>query len=389
MEVFCLSSKGISALVDALKAVRRNPMEPSLEEVFCETLRVAQDFVPSEAGSVMIGHPEGGLIFVASFGQAAATLPGTRLPQGYGISGQVYRTGEPILVNDPSHHEAFYRGIDEMTEYRTRSLLCVPLKIRDKTWGVLSLLNHLEGGFQKKHLDLLNIFSGYLSISIGSALLAQRRREELRRDPLSGLYNAQYFYDRVAAELELSEANGHGLGLLFLDLDHFKPVVDQYGHLVGSRVLADIGRLVESLIDHPGAAAARYGGDEYVAVFPNIDQDELFRQAEKIRIGVAQAELTYTPEDQSESPFVLESRVTASVGAACSPPCRLKGDTIEAKRHFFIRLADQAMYTAKAQGKNRTVLADTDPPEAACPPLSKGSGTRDPNISSQRLEGTL
>ena len=205
-------------------------------------------------------------------------------------------------------------------------------------------------------MDLIKIFSGYLSLSIQTALEVRHKRQQLDADDLSGLYNARYLYARLARELRLAERDGTGLGLLFLDLDHFKAVVDEHGHLIGSRAIAEVGQLLKACAPEK-AVLARYGGDEYVAILPECDCQELLDTAECLRQAVKHAELIVTPDAEGRPPLFLKNSVTASIGAAHVPTHRLEGETVKARRQHLIRLADQAMYEAKALGKDRVALA--------------------------------
>jgi diguanylate cyclase (GGDEF)-like protein len=144
---------------------------------------------------------------------------------------------------------------------------------------------------------------------------------------------------------------GQDVGLIFLDLDHFKAVVDTHGHLVGSQALREVGHLVGRVVEEYAGVAARYGGDEYVVVMPGGQQDEVKRLAESLRKAIEEAVL-HCEGEPGQSPIVLKNAVTASVGAASllhlSHLCR---DAIEV-RQLLIREADKAMYVAKAKGKN-------------------------------------
>lgn len=361
MEIFCLTGEQIDRIVG--ERFYTNPRETSLCELFEKLLYVAAEFVPVSSGSITLSDEHDQLTFVASFGEGSDLLPGTVLPPGAGVSGWVFKHNQPIIVNDPRSNRHFYDGIDRMINHTTDSLLCVPIMAGNSAIGVLSLLNRLDGDFEDSDMDLIKIFSGYLSLSIQTALEVRHKRRQLDTDDLSGLYNARYLYARLARELQIAEREKKGLGLLFLDLDHFKAVVDEHGHLIGSRAIAEVGQLLRACAPEK-AVLARYGGDEYVAIFPDCDAEELLDHAECLRQAVKHAELIVTPDAEGRPPLFLKNSVTASVGAAHVPTNRLLGETVKARRHHFIRLADQAMYEAKARGKDQVVLAQQSPSSA-------------------------
>lgn len=351
------------AQIAQLVVPRLHVDEPQIAKAFADILRVANEFVPSEAGSIMLDNPNPGergseLVFVASFGQESEKLPGTRIVSGKGISWQVYTSGEPYLQNDVQSDPRHNRGVDKMTEYLTRSLLCIPIVIQGSVCGVLTLINCLSpGGFQQQHMDLMTIFSQYITTSMQNVIDAARLEEQSRRDHLTGLHNDRYFFHRLGTELEKALKDGTDLGLLFFDLDHFKGVVDKYGHLVGGQVLQEVGWLFASIVQEPGAVLARYGGDEYTAILPGMSKDRLLELAEAIRVGVASAIFIKGDTIDGRPPLNIEGVFTASIGLAFLSDLELSGNSVSAKRNSFIRFADEAMYAAKARGKNQVALA--------------------------------
>lgn len=351
----CLTSEELKKLISPLAYRLRGPsIHLSIREVVTEILSCAQSFVPCEAGSLMMSHTEDPktLIFVASFGAGADKLPGQILPPGTGIAGQVHLTGEPFLTNSPTDDNQFYQEIDKLTQHQTRSLLCVPLKAFGQSVGVLSLLNRVGDGFQEKDLDLLNIFCRYLTQSIQLMMEAKRQREASLRDHLTGLYNDRYLYGYLAEIIRTSLEDQLDIGLIFLDLDHFKSVVDTHGHLVGSQALREFGHLIGALAEDYEAVPARYGGDEYVLVIPRAERDKIALLAEDLRARIESAEITCEGEDGSR-PVTLSQLITASVGVASLCQLETKGKSPENIRQHLIRVADMAMYEAKACGKNR------------------------------------
>ncbi|MGE0488768.1 MAG: sensor domain-containing diguanylate cyclase [Vulcanimicrobiota bacterium] len=356
--IHSLESNSIASLLEDAAALSLS-VDRRLDEIFKEILRVANQFVPSRSGSILLrdGQTVDQLVFVASFGEGAENLVGRVVPPGRGISGSVYRSGEPAVANDPRSNQNFYDNIDTEIEHETRSLLCVPILIGASPIGVLSLVNRTEGPFLEKDLALLEVFSGYVSASLNEVLQARHHAEMAKMDHLTGLYNDRYFFEVVSREMARVEQTQENLGLIFFDLDHFKSVVDRHGHLVGSQALREVGLLLARTVDHPGAKMARYGGDEYVVLLPGADLETIAQQAELIRWAVENAVLLCQPDAEGNPGLKLERAVTASVGTASLKHCQLAGQDLRAKRHRFIRLADEAMYRAKAEGKNRVCSA--------------------------------
>ncbi len=350
----CLSNTDFARLVDPLvTTLAENDIQVSLREVVLQILRCAQSFVPCEAGSVMLSHPsqEGALVFVASFGAGAEDLIGTVLPPDTGIAGRVYRSGQPALTNTPAVESTFYQEIDKLTQNQTASLLVVPVNAFDRPVGVLSLLNSARGEFFESDLALLTVFGDYLTHSLQLLIEARRERQAALIDHLTGLGNDRFLYSYLQETIETAMENGQDVGLIFLDLDHFKAVVDTHGHLVGSQALREVGHLIGDAVQEFSGVAARYGGDEYVVVMPGGKHDEVKALGEKLRRTIEGAVLTCEGEPGQE-PIVLRGAVTASIGAASLHHLKKICKNAIEVRQLLIREADKAMYVAKAKGKN-------------------------------------
>src|SRR5690242_16140534 len=169
--------------------------EIRLDAQLRDILARANDFVPSEAGSILLDDPRaklaalapGRLTFIACFGSGASKILGTRIPADRGIAGRVYQLGMPY-ISDQAPSDPFFAGeIDSMTGYQTDTVLAVPVIVGESICGVLELLNRRGGGpYQPRDLELLQIFAGYISSSIQNSLDAIRARELARRDDLTG-----------------------------------------------------------------------------------------------------------------------------------------------------------------------------------------------------------
>ncbi len=366
----CLSEFEFQRLIAPLSA--RLPdadREDSITSVIREILKCAQNFVPCEAGSLMLEHPDerNALVFVASFGTGSESLPGTVLPAGKGVAGQVFLSGEPALTNRPSGEKSHYKEIDRLTQHQTETLLCVPLKAFGRPVGVLSLLNSAKGEFLPSDLSLLTVFADYLTQSIELLIEARRHREAALRDHLTGLYNDRFLYRYLSDLIEQALQNDTDVGMIFLDLDHFKEVVDTYGHLVGSQALREIGILIGEVTNSLDGIAARYGGDEYVMILSDTQPERVLQLAERVRHAVENVVLVCAGEPDREA-ITLRGAVTASIGMATLRTLTSRGDTAEQLRQHLIREADEAMYVSKSLGKNRVHWphanreAETDPP---------------------------
>ncbi|MGE5234742.1 MAG: diguanylate cyclase [Acidobacteriota bacterium] len=343
-------------------------MDPSL--FIGEVLRRANAFVPSEAGSVLLDHPferasdpaNPALYFIAAFGPAAAPLIGASIPAKEGVVGHVYLTGDSHLVVDPRDDPFFYQRFDETHAFRTRSLLAVPIRIENSVCGVLEMVNRKDGRpFDKHDQALLEIFAAYTSVSIQNLLDAKRAGEAARSDDLTGLANDRFFHRRLAQDLELADANSGRVGLLFLDLDNFKRVNDTHGHLAGSQVLKEVGYLLRRVVRLPGVTLARYGGDEFVIILPGFDEPTARKVAEEIRKSIREQAFLRGRFSWAAGEVNFRGPLTCCVGVAVYPDDVPRSGSSDHRRNQLLRAADQAMYLAKASGKDRVILAQEMP----------------------------
>jgi diguanylate cyclase (GGDEF)-like protein len=365
MKAFTLPPRDIGQLLERHRRLETIPDLVPVHELFSEILQIADQFVPSEAGSLLLDDPavkvqsadnsaSNELVFVACYGEKAEQLLGQRIPAAQGIVGRTYLSGEAYFSSDVSNDRHFSNSIDEATSYTTRSVICVPIKIELSTCGVLELINRRGSAqYRQSELDLLQIFAGYISTSLQNALDASRYRELAKRDDLSGLYNDRHFNFKLSEEIQRAEAQGLDLSLIFLDLDYFKSVNDRFGHLVGSQTLREVGLLLSSVVPAERGIAARYGGDEFVIIVFDTGLQAAQRLAEEILAQIRSTSLVREPEIGDGRTVRENVRITASLGVASYRHCRFKSTDSEVRKYELIRMADQAMYDAKESGRNR------------------------------------
>ena len=210
----------------------------------------------------------------------------------------------------------------------------------------------------------VNLTVLYLLAAIGSIVGREQRRSRdaaLRLsavDALTGLYNRTFFFVALEREIARSERSGRGFCLIMLDLDELKAVNDRHGHHAGDAVLRAVAENVKSGIRRIDVAA-RYGGDEFVALLPETDPTGGWVLAEKIRLGVAEGGVAG-----------VETKPTVSVGVVSYPT---DGRTADA----LMLSADRAMYVSKRGGKNRVARASAEPMMVSIEPdLGRGSAGR-------------
>jgi diguanylate cyclase (GGDEF)-like protein len=347
------------------KNKRRHPARAvDLEEVLREILLKANEFVPSESGSILLDDPllnwnkeyKGKLYFMACFGAGSSGLAGTRLPADVGIVGATYQSGLPYLSKDISKDSKFYDVIDKKTQYESKSILAMPIKLDESVVGVIELINRKEKvSYDDKDLSILEIFASYTSTLIKNALDARRFEDLSKRDNLTGLYNDRYFHERLDMETKRAIEEESDLSLIFFDLDHFKEVNDTHGHLIGSQVLKEVAIIVEEVLLDSGAASARYGGDEFVILLPGRSLKRSNDYGEALREAIEKNVFIEEGLSPGDPPLNIEGVITCSVGVACLE--KEEGKGLNKMKEALIRAADTAMYRAKDLGKNCVSLA--------------------------------
>ena len=356
----------MGAFLERRRATLAFSQEMNLAENLAEILRKANEFVPSEAGSILLDNPlqkrvdrkDNMLTFVAAFGDKASDLIGCQIPGNQGIAGHVYHQGQAYHASNTQDDEFFFAGVDELTEYQSQSLVAIPIRIEQDVCGVLELINRQNADeYSEEDRNLLRIFAGYISISIQNILDGRRAQELAKRDNLTGLFNDHFLHVALSRTIEKCLEESDDLTVVFLDLDHFKSVNDTHGHLAGSQVLREIGHLLKShMRPYPLGTPARYGGDEFVLVIPGMHLEAACELAEGIRNAIVQGNFCSKPGDIQREALNLTG-ITCSIGVATlDRHVEIRTDVEECKSTL-LRLADSAMYVAKKTGRNRTAVA--------------------------------
>ncbi|MFU8804125.1 MAG: diguanylate cyclase [Bradymonadaceae bacterium] len=220
-----------------------------------------------------------------------------------------------------------------------KSMLVLPLIVQDKPVGTFVIAHREAGRFSAERREMLEVVGNQVGITLQNATLYARMEEMAKIDALTGLANRRYFQEKLGETMARHKRTGRPFGLVLMDIDHFKPVNDTYGHVVGDEVLREVGRLMrESLreVDVP----ARYGGEEFVIILEETEIEAGVLVADRLRTELSQ--LVFQTEKGPLS-------CTISMGYACGP--RDSDDT-----HQLIDLADQALYHSKENGRNQVTI---------------------------------
>ena len=307
-----------------------------LEEILGAIMnKMAQFFGPERWSLLMVDEKTGELYYAIAVGENAESLKGLRVPMGEGVAGWVASTGNPLIVPDVALDPHWSAFATKHPDLKIQSIACVPVRSGLKTLGVIQLLNSKLDLLSEYSISFLRILCDYAAIAIQNARSMTLIQELTITDDVTGLFNARHLYTMLAEHV----GPGQLFSLMFVDLDRFKSVNDTHGHLVGSRLLAEVGGLMKRCLG-PNNAAFRYGGDEFVALLPGMGK-------------AAATGATRSLWEELRSARFLEGaglslRLSGSFGLATFPE---DGNTVAT----ILRSADTMMYEAKVTRDNIAV----------------------------------
>lgn len=285
---------------------------------------------------LMLDEARQDLYYAIAAGGEQEALKDLRVKVGEGVAGWVVEHGETLIVpeamEDPrvmEDHSAKPRNM--------RSVIALPLRGRKGTQGVIEIFNPRADQMTDYTIAFLHILADHAAIAIENAHDVARIQQLTITDDTTGLYNVRHLYDVLERELKRSGRQKHPLSIAFLDLDRFKLVNDEHGHLVGSELLARTGRRLQEL-SRKQDWCFRYGGDEFVILMPETGAEAALTRARKLLDA-----LMATKFQMKDG---LELTVRASVGLATAPA---DGATV----HTIIGAADMRMYLVKGNGRGK------------------------------------
>jgi diguanylate cyclase (GGDEF)-like protein len=314
-----------------------------LDQVLRTIMEKIDEFLRPDTWSLLlVDDAKKELYFEIATGTGAGALKDIRIKIGQGLAGWVAEHGEAVVVPDTSKDARFFSKVDEKTKMETHSIVAVPVRFREHTLGVIELINCVgPDGFSDRDLALLEALADYAAIAMENARHVERIHELTITDDCTSLYNSRHLNTVLDTEIYRSQRYSYHFSLIFLDLDHFKNVNDTHGHLMGSKLLGEIGEVIRDhcrLIDF----AFRYGGDEFVVLLPQTSRDNALVVARRLHVLIR--ETLWLKGDG------LNVRITASVGVASYP-------TDAGTKADLLHLADEAMYLVKNTGRDNVAAA--------------------------------
>ncbi len=303
-------------------------------------LEKSLQIINAEQGSLMLlDHETSELVVEARKSVDDTVQKKMRFKKGEGICGMVLEKGGSLLVEDIESDPRVKQA--NRPRYRTKSFLSVPIRIENRMEGVLNLADKVKGrSFDKDDLNLIESFLGSVAIAIERSLL-YRQAEKLQKlsitDPLTGIYNRRYLNRRLSEEITRYNRFQHPFSFMMLDLDKFKEYNDTFGHIAGDELIRNLASVMEKSL-RTIDIAARFGGDEFVAIFPQTPKVDAIQISNRLKDQIEKALRL----------FNVEMPLSISMGLATFP------DDASSIMEL-IEKTDQALYLAKKGGGNRVV----------------------------------
>jgi len=315
----------LSEMGDLLQACR------SAEEAHAVIARMAPQVFPNVAGSVSVLGVANNLVeTVAVWGP----------PTGERVFGPdecwALRRGRAHLVED------IQLGLICKHMHRPLSLpyVCVPMLAHGEAVGLLNLNLPEEGRVSDALQRLGMTVAEHVALALANLRLHETLRAQSIRDPLTNLFNRRYMEESLEREMRRAVRGRHSVGIIMLDLDHFKRVNDEYGHEAGDTVLRELGAVLQRNIRGEDIAC-RYGGEEFTLILPEASLADAAQRAEQLRGAIKSLPIRY--RKQSIGP------ITVSLGVAVFPDHGPTGEAV-------LRAADAALYQAKGRGRDRVMI---------------------------------
>ena len=333
-------------------------------DILCNSVK---NFIDISTFGIALYNEEDGLLKYNYYneGNKITAMPDASIDSKSSIAAYCLRNKHFIVINDiQKEYFKYVNDPNYLHNYASNILInsavYFPLIIGNNLLGVMTAQSTEKHAFKRLHVEMLKVLSAYAAIAVNNAIKSTSLKVEIEyrkkiqkelellnnrllyiseNDSLTGIPNRRKFDSVMNTQWDLAKKNKYNLSLILLDVDCFKQYNDNYGHVEGDKCLAIIGSALSNYIDKK-YISARYGGDEFVIIFPKVTLDNVIRLGEKFRREIEDLNLKHEFSN-------IKNRVTITLGAASVIP----NDNITINE--FIRQADTALYTAKREGRNR------------------------------------
>jgi diguanylate cyclase (GGDEF)-like protein/PAS domain S-box-containing protein len=303
------------------------------EEAYGVIVRVAQQIFPAQVGALYVIAPSRNLVeAVAVWGDPALVERTFSPPECWAL-----RRSRTHWV-ESSRSGLICRHIHHPSP---NGYLCIPMMAQSEAIGVLHLMQPDNVKMTESKQRMAMTMSEHIAMALSNLRLHETLRSQSIRDPLTGLFNRRFMEESLELEIRRAARNQRPLGMIMIDLDHFKYFNDNFGHEAGDLLLKELGTLLRGNIRGEDIAC-RYGGEEFTLILPEGTGAVTRQRAEFYKDAIQRLDVHYRGHPLG--------RITASMGVAVFPD---HGRTAKA----LIEAADKALYRSKSAGRDRVTMA--------------------------------
>ena len=321
----------------SLNDITRHIVESlDLEKSLYNIVAKISELTGAERISIMIHNEKRKFLTIrASKGFVEDEAKTVKVYLGENIAGYVAQTGKSLFIPDIEKHPRFKKVSGP--QYKSRSLICVPVSSKNEIIGVINASDKSSGDtFTVEDFDTISNFANYVAIAIETSKQYMEIKTLSLIDDLTGCYNKRFFNDYIEKEIERSKRYKRIFSVAMLDIDKFKEINDTYGHYTGDLFLKDFCSFIQNIIRLPDILI-RYGGEEFLIILPNTSITKATLFSERLRSSVEKTR--FIPD------LIDGQKKTVSIGVAKS------FDNCSTKE--LIENVDNALYEAKWKGRNK------------------------------------
>ena len=305
-----------------------------LEEAYVALPNLVKPLFPGNFGGVFLVNMSGELFeVVAGWGEQLTSQTIFSLNDCWAL-----RRSRTYWVED-TQSSVVCKHVD--CEHPPAESLCVPMMAQGKALGLFYLSSPTKGVLTEAKRQLAAALAEHIALALANLQLREELHFQSIRDPLTGLFNRRYLEESLKQLLHYAKRKQQPLGMIILDVDHFKRFNDTYGHEAGDLVLQKISSFLQANI-RGSDIACRYGGEEMLLILPEASLENTRQRAEQLREGIKKLQLRHKGQSLG--------KVTVSLGVACYPEHGSNNQEL-------FDTADGTLYQAKAQGRDRVVSA--------------------------------
>jgi diguanylate cyclase (GGDEF)-like protein len=277
------------------------------------------------------------------FSSKGNVKPVRSIRKDIGLIGKVLKKQKMVICQDTEKEKEFEDFIGGI-----KSEMIAPIKKGDKLIGVIIIGSPERYAFSTEEAKIIKEVSNQLGIAIDNARLYEEIRLATITDELTGLYNSRYCNEYMPAIVEKWKTSDNKGAVIFMDLDHFKNINDNYNHLIGSKLLRLVGKEIQNKIEKKEHVGIRYGGDEYIVILKNLDLKGAIEFTKMLKDSISKKKFRIKDEKKT-----IEVQIKASFGIACYP--------VDSSNFYdLLRLSDLAMYYVKGKGRDNIAYIDVE-----------------------------